>query len=132
VIPLIFPTHKGVPFAWKVDQQMAFNTLKNTFRSVPVLALIDPNRDITVEIDASDHVSTGVLSQYNDNNILHPVAYFSKNHSPAKCNDKIYEKELMAIVRAFEEWHPKLQSIINPIRVLYNHKNLEYCMITKL
>jgi hypothetical protein len=38
----------------------------------------------------------------------------------------------MAIVRAFEEWYPKLQSIINPIHVLSDQKNLEYFMMTKL
>jgi hypothetical protein len=77
-------------------------------------------------------MSTGVLSQYDDEGILHPVAFFSKKHSPAECNYEIYDKELMAIVRAFEEWRPELQSVINPIRVLSDHKNLEYFTTTKL
>jgi hypothetical protein len=85
-----------------------------------------------VETDASDYMSTGVLSQYDDEGILHPVAFFSKKHSPAECNYEIYDKELMAIVRAFEEWRPELQSVINPIRVLSDHKNLEYFTTTKL
>jgi hypothetical protein len=111
---------------------MAFDTLKATFTSVPVLARFDLDRDVIVEIDASDYVSASVLSQYDDDNILHPMAYFSKKHSPAECNYEIYDKELLAIVRAFKEWRPKLQCIINPIRVLSDHKNLEYFMITKL
>jgi len=49
---------------------------------------------------------------------LHPVAFFSKKHSPTECNYEIYDKELMAIVRAFEEWHAELQSVENPISVL--------------
>jgi hypothetical protein len=73
-----------------------------------------------------------MLSQYDNNNVLHPVAYFSKKHSPTECNYEVYDKELMAIVRAFEEWHPKLQSIIHPIHVLSDHKNLEYFTMTKL
>jgi hypothetical protein len=77
-------------------------------------------------------VSAGVLSQYNDEGILHLVTFFSKKHSPAECNYKIYNKELMAIVRAFEEWRLELQSIINPIRVLSDHKNLEYFTTMKL
>jgi hypothetical protein len=83
-------------------------------------------------MDASDYVSTGVLSQYDDDNVLHHVAYFSKKHSPMECNYEIYDKELMAIIRAFEEWRPEFQSVINPIRVLCNHKNLEYFTMTKL
>jgi hypothetical protein len=83
-------------------------------------------------MDASNYISTSVLSQYDDNNVLHSMAYFSKKHSPVECNYEMYDKESMAIVRAFEEWHPELQSVINPIRVLSNHKNLEYFTITKL
>jgi hypothetical protein len=100
--------------------------------SAPVLARFDPDRDVIVETDASNYVSAGVLSQYDNDGILHPVAYFSKKHSPAECNYEIYNKELMAIIRAFEEWRPELQSVINPIRILSDHKNLEYFTMTKL
>jgi hypothetical protein len=130
--PLTLLTRKGVTFVWKTEQQKAFEDLKNTFTSAPVLARFDPDRDVIVETDASDYVSAGVLSQYDDDGILHLVAYFSKKHSPAECNYEIYDKELMAIVRAFEEWRPELQSVINPIRVLSDHKNLEYFTTTKL
>jgi hypothetical protein len=85
-----------------------------------------------VETDASDYVSAGVLSQYDDEGILHPVAFFSKKHSPVEYNYKIYDKELMAIVCTFEEWRLELQSVINPIHVLSNHKNLEYFTTMKL
>jgi hypothetical protein len=125
-------TRKGVTFVWKEEQQKAFDTLKNTFMSVPVLARFDPNCDIIVETDASNYVSAGVLSQYDNDGILHPVAYFSKKHSPAECNYEIYDKELMAIVCTFEQWRPELQSVINPIYVLSDHKNLEYFTMTKL
>jgi hypothetical protein len=95
---LTFLTQKGVPFAWSMEQQTAFDTLKTTFTSAPVLARFDPDRDVIVETDTSDYVSAGVLSQYDDDNILHPVAYFSKKHSPAECNYEIYDKESMAII----------------------------------
>jgi hypothetical protein len=85
-----------------------------------------------VETDASDYMSAGMLSQYNDDGILHPVAFFSKKHSPAECNYEIYDKELMAIIRAFKEWRPELEGALHPIQVLSDHKNLEYFMLTKL
>jgi hypothetical protein len=77
-------------------------------------------------------VSTAVLSQYDDDGILHPVAYFSRKHSTAEYNYEIYHKELMAILCAFEEWRPELQCVINPICVLSKYKNLEYFTMTKL
>jgi hypothetical protein len=85
-----------------------------------------------VETDASDYVSAGVLSQYDDEGILYPVTFFLKKYSPAECNYEIYDKELIAIVRTFEEWRLELQSVINPIHVLSDHKNLEYFTTTKL
>ena len=79
-----------------------------------------------VETDASDYVSAGVLSQPDDNSVLQPVAFFSKKHSPAECNYETYDKELLVIVRSFEEWRPHLIGAAQPIRVLTDHKNLEY------
>jgi hypothetical protein len=130
--PLTLLTQKGVAFAWKEEQQRVFDDLKNTFTSAPVLARFDLDHDVIVETDASNYVCTGVLSQYDDDGILHLVTFFLKKHSTVECNYKIYDKELMAIVRAFEEWRPELQSVINPICVLSNHKNLEYFTTTKL
>ena len=61
------------------------------------------NLKIVVKTDASDYVSGGNLSQYDKNDVLHPIAYFFKKHNSAECNYEIYDKELMAIIRAFKE-----------------------------
>ena len=68
----------------------------------------------------------------DDQDILHPVAFFSKKHAPAECNYEIYDKELLAVVRVFEEWRAELQSVTNLVKVLTDHKNLEYVTTTKL
>ena len=77
-----------------------------------------------VEADSSDYVTGGILSQYNEDGVLHPVAYFSKRLSPAECNYEIYDKELLAIIRCFEQWRPELEGAGFPIKVLSDHKNL--------
>jgi hypothetical protein len=97
-----------------------------------ILHHFDHDWEVIVETDASDYVSASILSQYNDEGLLHPVAFFSKKHSLAECNYEIYDKELMAIIRAFEEWRPKLEGALHPIKVLSDHKNLEYFMTMKL
>ncbi len=56
-----------------------------------------------IEIDASNYVFKNILSQYDENEILHSVAYFSKKHNSVECNYEIYDKELMIIVCAFEK-----------------------------
>jgi hypothetical protein len=98
VQPHTFLTHKGVPFAWSMEQQTAFDTLKATFTSVPILAYFNLDWDIIVEMDASNYVSAGVLSQYDNDNVLYPMAYVLKKHSPTESNYEIYDKELMAII----------------------------------
>ncbi len=47
--------------------------------------------------------------------------------SPAECNYEIYDKELLAIVKAFEEWRPELAgtSEKDPIQVMTDQRNLE-------
>lgn len=110
----------------------AFEDLKSAFVSAPVLSYYRPDRSTVVEVDASDWAAGGVLSQYNDEGVLHPVAYFSAKHSPAECNYEIYDKELLAIVKAFEEWRPELQGLEDPVEVLTDHKSLEHFTTTKL
>jgi len=118
VVPLTRLTRKGQPFKWETNQQELFDGLKTSFTTAPILRWFAHDRDIVVETNASDIVSAAVLSQYDDEGTLHPVAFFSKKHSPAECNYEIYDKVLMAIVRAFEEWHVELQSVENPMSVL--------------
>jgi hypothetical protein len=98
--------------------------------SAPILKHFDPCLEIILETDASDFVSAGVLSQYHDG-VLHPVAFFSKRHSPAECNYEIYDKELLVIIRAFEQWRPELEGAPLLIQVITDHRNLQYYMSTK-
>ena len=129
--PLIKLTKKNKVFAWDEKCEKAFQALKDAFLSDTVLMNFDPEKKIVVEVDASDWVVGGVLSQYDDEGTLRPVAFFSKKHSPAEINYETYDKELMAIVRAFEEWRAELEGAAFPIQVISDHKNLEYFMTTK-
>jgi hypothetical protein len=72
-------------------------------------------KEVIVETDASDHVSAGILSQYDDDGVLRPVAFFSKKHFPQEVNYEIYGKELLAIIRAFEKWRPEFERTAFPI-----------------
>jgi hypothetical protein len=131
VRPLTALTKKNTPFYWSNECQNAFDELKNHFISAPILKWFNPEAEITVETDASDYVSGGIMSQPDSEGILHPLAYFSKKHSVEECNYEIYDKELLAIVRAFEEWRPELEGAKYPVKVITDHRNLEYFMSTK-
>jgi len=130
VSPLTNLTRKGVQFEWLEDCARAFQRLKEAFTSAPILKHFDPDLPCRVETDASDFASGGILSQLHEGSWL-PVAYFSRRHLPAERNYEIYDKELMAIVRCFENWRAELEGTQFPIEVLSDHKNLEWFMTTK-
>jgi hypothetical protein len=72
------------------------------------------------------------MSQRHDDGVLHPVAYYSKKYSPAKCNYDIYDMELMATIKALAEWRPECEGAAYPLQLITDHKNLEYFMTKKL
>ncbi len=55
---------------------------------VSILRHFDQNREAILETD--------------DEGTLHSMIYYSKNLSFAECNYEIYDKKLLAIIRAFE------------------------------
>ena len=73
------------------------------FTTAPVLAYYDYTKKTVVETDASNWASGGVLYQAGEDSKLKPVAFFSAKHSAPECNYEIYDKELLAIVKALEE-----------------------------
>ena len=105
--------------------------MKHRFTTAPILAHFDYEKECIVETDASDNVSAGVLSQYGDDAKLHLVASFSQKHPPQEINYEIYDKELLAIIKTFEEWRPMLEGAGLPIKILTDHQNLQYFMTTK-
>lgn len=104
--------------------------LEKAFTTATILMHFDSDKAIIVETDTSDYVSATIMSQAHDNNILRPIAYFSKKHSPGESYYAIYDKELLALIRAFEKWRPELERAKYPISVITDHKNIEY-FVTK-
>jgi len=65
---------------------VAFDDLKTAFMTTSILRYFDYHCKIVVETNASAYISASALSQYDDEGILPPVAFYSMNHSEAECN----------------------------------------------
>lgn len=102
--PLYDLLQKGVPFIWTEACRMAFQMLKRRFSEEPVLMIPDPTRPFQIETNASKHATGAVLTQTDGNGDRHPCAFISKTFSPAERNYEIYDRELLAMVRALTEW----------------------------
>ena len=83
-----------------------------------------------METNSSDYIHSEVLSQLGDNELLHPVTFFSKNFNSSECNYENYNKEILPIIRCFEQWRPELEGTGVPIKVITDLKSLEYLMTT--
>ena len=59
------------------------------------------------------------------------MAFFSCKNLPQKINYDIYDKKLLAIIKSFEERRPMLEEAGLPIKILIDHRNLQYFMSTK-
>jgi hypothetical protein len=72
------------------------------FIIAPILYYFDPLKKIFVETDILDYVSSGIFSQKNKHGVLYLIIFISKKYNPAEYNYKIYNKELLVIIRYFE------------------------------
>jgi len=130
--PLNHLTRKDVPFAWTDKCQKAFEELKKRLTDAPILRHYHPDLETKLETDASDGVVAGVLSQKHGD-LWHPIAYYSKSMTDAERNYEIHDKEMLAIIRALQEWRAELEGLRLQERfnIYTDHRALEYFMTTK-
>jgi len=81
---------------------MIFDHMKKRMTEVSILRHFDQNRETILETDSFNYVNDDILSQYDDEETLHSMIYYSKNLSFAECNYKIYDKKLLVIICVFE------------------------------
>jgi len=85
-----------------------------------------------VEADSSNFATGAVLSQQSTTDRKwHLVAFYSKSLFSVEWNYEIHDKEMLAIIRALEEWRHFLEEATHPVEIWTDHKNLEYFMTAK-
>ncbi|GLB43895.1 putative retrotransposable element tf2 155 kda protein type 1-like [Lyophyllum shimeji] len=130
--PLFDLTAKDVAWTWGSGQQDAFDALKRAITSKPVLIFPDDDRPFRVEADSSDFATGAVLSQQSpEDEKWHPVAFYSKSLNAVERNYEIHDKEMLAIIRALEEWRHFLEGARHKVDIYMDHKNLQYFLTAK-
>lgn len=124
--PLNNLTCKGKTWDWTPDCEQVFQALKQQILEAPILVMPDPTKPFQIECDASKVATGVVLRQKGEDNLWHPCAYLSKAFTATERNYQIYDRELLAIICAFEAWRHYLDGAEQPVEVLSNHKNLTY------
>jgi hypothetical protein len=117
---------KNKPFEWTTDAQKAFENLKTEFTKKPVLMTPDQSKPFEIECDASKYATGAILYQKDDNSYKHPINFYSKTLTPVERNYNIHDRELLAVVRAFEEWRHYLEGSLHKVLIKSDHQNLTY------
>ncbi len=110
---------------------MIFEELKQQMMTALVLKHFNSIRKVILKTNFLNYVNDEVLSQYNDENILHSVILYSKNMILAECNYEIYDKELLIIICCLKHWCFELKCTDILIKIFIDHLNLKYFMTIK-
>nr|GEW21605.1 hypothetical protein [Tanacetum cinerariifolium] len=119
---------KDTPFLFSKECLEAFQTLKRKLTKAPLL--IAPDWDMPFELmcDASDFAIGAVLGQRQEKH-FRPIRYASKTMTEVESNYTTTEKEMLAVVYAFEKFWSYL--IMNKSIVYTDHFAPKYLFAKK-
>ncbi|WVZ92756.1 hypothetical protein U9M48_038799 [Paspalum notatum var. saurae] len=112
-------------FAWSPEATDAFQRLKTTLTTAPVLALPDFTQPFVVECDTSGAGCGAILHQGAG-----PVAFFSRPMAPRHQGLAAYERELIGLVQAVRHWRPYLWG--RSFQVKTDHYSLKFLLDQRL
>jgi hypothetical protein len=112
-------------FEWTSCHQDSFDMLWPVLMTTPVLAMLTNEDPYWLEADALAYAVGATLSQRQDG-IWRPIAFMSKALSPTQHNYEIYDRELLAIMIALEDFCRYLINMTSPFEVWTDHVNLQY------
>ncbi len=124
-------TRKNTSFVWNEICVQVFDNLKKQVSSISVLRHFNLKRQAILKIDALNYVKDEILSQYDDEKVLHSMIFYSKSMIFAEINYYIYDKKLLVIIRCFEHWWLKLKCTELLIQIFINHQALKIFMKNK-
>jgi len=107
--PLHDLVKKDKKWEWTEKEEKAFKELKERFTKEPVLAALDIDKKMRMEVDASDYAIGGVLSMECEDGLWRPVTFLSKSLNKTERNYEIHDKEMLAIVRGLKVWRHLLE-----------------------
>ncbi|WVZ84361.1 hypothetical protein U9M48_031401, partial [Paspalum notatum var. saurae] len=92
-----------VPFVFTEECEVAFRKIKELLIIAPIIQPPNWNMSFEIMCDASDYAVGAVLGQRKDGKV-HAIYYASMTFNEAQVNYATTEKELLAVVFAFEKF----------------------------
>ncbi|KAL4297728.1 hypothetical protein GQ457_12G018060 [Hibiscus cannabinus] len=126
--PLCSLLEQGRPFEFDNDCIKAFNLLKQKLVTAPIVEPLDWKLPFELMCDASDYAIGAVLGQ-KKGKIFHPIYYASKTLNDAQVNYTTTEKEMLAVIFAFDKFRSYL--IGTKVIVHTDHSAIKYLLSKK-
>nr|GEU76707.1 DNA-directed DNA polymerase [Tanacetum cinerariifolium] len=123
--PMTHLLEKETPFVYSKECIDAFNTLKKKLTQAPIFVVPDWNLPFELMCDASDYAIGAVLGQCKSKH-FQPIHYASKTMTEAQIHYTTTEKEMLAVVYAFEKFRPYL--VLSRSIVYTDHSTLKYLL----
>nr|GEX03829.1 reverse transcriptase domain-containing protein [Tanacetum cinerariifolium] len=116
---------KETPFVFSKDCIDSFETLKKKLTEASILVELDWNLPFELMCDASDFTIGAVFGQHKTKH-FQPIHYASKTMTEAQIHYTTTEKEMLAVVYAFEKFRPYL--VLSKIIAYTDHSALKYLL----
>ncbi|GJZ08117.1 reverse transcriptase domain-containing protein [Tanacetum coccineum] len=123
--PMTHLLEKETPLIFLKECIKAFNILKKKLTEDPILVSLDWDLPFEIICDASDYAVGAVLGQRKTRH-FQPIHYASKTMTDAQAYYTTTEKELLAVVYAFEKFWPYL--VLSKTIVYMDHSALKYLL----
>ncbi|XP_071740346.1 uncharacterized protein [Rutidosis leptorrhynchoides] len=121
--PMTKLLEKDTPFDFNGDYKKAFFILKTKLTQAPIIVSLDFSLPFELMCDASDYALGAISGQRHDNH-FRPIYYAIRMLTGAQINYTTTEKELFAVVFAFDKFRPYL--VLSKTIVYTNHSALKY------
>jgi len=121
VTEVLYPLHnllkKDVEWSWSSAQKEAFSKVKQLITKTPVLAFYNPEKELTLENDASEYGLGSCMLQDGQ-----PIAFASRSLTDTEKHYAQIEKEMLAATYGLEKFHHYTYGRV--VNVVTDHKPL--------
>ncbi|GMF49885.1 unnamed protein product [Phytophthora fragariaefolia] len=121
--PLTNLLKKDAVWSWTSEAQPAFEAIKSSLQSAPILALPDKDRPFSVVCDASDFAICCALLQADAEGRERVVSFQSRQLKAAETNYPVHDKELLVMKYALVKFRVHLLGQ-KPLVIYTDHASL--------
>ncbi len=105
------------------EAKQAFNQLHDVFMRASILRHFDSEQHIHIKIDTFNYAVMNILSQSDDEDQWHSIAFWFRIIINVERNYETYDQKLLVIVAMFKHWWYYVKDSYHTVKVLTDYNN---------